>query len=411
MKFQNQDKFKGLGFVDIITSYGNEDDLHNLRYDHFELEYRKATEMVNCVILKPTKACNADCSYCYAPPIDGNKWDLDKFKKFFLKIEPYLLKDAIFVWHGGEPMMMGANFYRDAREFVNFRGRRDISFTMQTNLLKYSTEKWKNIFKDIFNGNISTSYDPDETNRTIKGDSVKYNKIFKQKLTQYLSDGFSVMLISVFGKNNIDYADDLLNMAIEYNNHNYHVVPKFNRLFAGGRQKDASNLLEKGEYGLLLCHLLDRWVDEELNFPISPLDSLIRAFNSPHLKTCPWNNSCAGSILNIETNGDVYGCDDIKSIEQSEGEYCYGNLNDNWVSELLNSQNFRKMSSRSYSYPAECGHCDFFSVCRGGCVKDAIAAGGVDAAIFDCQSWKLVFNKIFELSQKGKLDNIIKIIN
>ena len=32
------------------------------------------------VIAKPTKSCNADCSYCSAPPDGAGQWSLEDFK-------------------------------------------------------------------------------------------------------------------------------------------------------------------------------------------------------------------------------------------------------------------------------------------------------------------------------------------
>ncbi|MBI5871977.1 radical SAM protein, partial [archaeon] len=74
------------------------------------MEKRKQTT----VIIKATKNCNLRCSYCYIP-FDQRKRVMDdqtlenmtqKFLANFQKVT--------FIWHGGEPLLNGLDFYRKA---------------------------------------------------------------------------------------------------------------------------------------------------------------------------------------------------------------------------------------------------------------------------------------------------------
>ena len=69
---------------------------------------------ISTVIIKPTKGCNADCTYCCAPPDGAPKWDIETFKKVFDAMEPRLNPSAILIWHGGEPMLLGPKFFSEA---------------------------------------------------------------------------------------------------------------------------------------------------------------------------------------------------------------------------------------------------------------------------------------------------------
>ena len=48
------------------------------------------------VIAKPTRVCNADCSYCSSPPLEemGSNWEpewnFETFKNYFDKVFPYM---------------------------------------------------------------------------------------------------------------------------------------------------------------------------------------------------------------------------------------------------------------------------------------------------------------------------------
>ena len=61
---------------------------------------------------------------------------------------------AYWIWHGGEPMLMGTEFYLKTYEYAREQMRihkKLINFSMQSNILGYN-KKWKQF---IFNlGNI-----------------------------------------------------------------------------------------------------------------------------------------------------------------------------------------------------------------------------------------------------------------
>ncbi|WP_274036120.1 hypothetical protein [Vibrio parahaemolyticus] len=67
--------------------------------------------MINTIIAKPTKDCNADCAYCSSPPDMDGHWTFERFKTIFDLISPKLAESAVWIWHGGEPMLLGDKFY------------------------------------------------------------------------------------------------------------------------------------------------------------------------------------------------------------------------------------------------------------------------------------------------------------
>ena len=77
------------------------------------------------LMLKPAGSlCNLDCSYCYyldKSEIYGGReprMDLDGLERY---VKTYIsacgLEDVTFNWHGGEPLILGLDFYRKAVEF------------------------------------------------------------------------------------------------------------------------------------------------------------------------------------------------------------------------------------------------------------------------------------------------------
>ncbi len=151
---------------------------------------------ISTVIIKPTKGCNADCSYCCAPPDGAPKWSIEEFYDIFDALEPRLHPNATLIWHGGEPMLLGVEFYRQAHDYAISR-HPGIRFSMQSNMLAYN-KRWRNAFRDVFQGSISTSWDPDELCRTVKGSQELYSRLYHAKMAQILDDGWRPKVISTF---------------------------------------------------------------------------------------------------------------------------------------------------------------------------------------------------------------------
>ena len=74
------------------------------------------------LIFKETEACNSNCIYCDVIARKKPKTiSMDHLKKVFVYINEYLEKfpNEYFsiVWHGGEPLIVGVDFYRKVLEF------------------------------------------------------------------------------------------------------------------------------------------------------------------------------------------------------------------------------------------------------------------------------------------------------
>ena len=70
-------------------------------------------------IVKPVDGlCNLSCSYCYTSKIKNSKKcmpaeTLKKVIDYFFRDQ----NDIEFIWHGGEPLLAGLNFYQKIVKF------------------------------------------------------------------------------------------------------------------------------------------------------------------------------------------------------------------------------------------------------------------------------------------------------
>ena len=108
---------------------------------------------VSTPIVKPVNGlCNLSCSYCYASGLKEcvaeNHMRVETLKSvidFFCCEQDYIE----FIWHGGEPLLIGLDFYRKAVEFQRYwkqKGKKIINF-IQTNATLITPE-WIHFFNE-----------------------------------------------------------------------------------------------------------------------------------------------------------------------------------------------------------------------------------------------------------------------
>ena len=148
--------------------------------------------MMATLILKVTEKCNSNCYYCDVVRKEktGQTMPLDTLETVFKRVDEYLRghpEDRVEVlWHGGEPLLPGPDYYRTAISFFNkycSETKNRVNHSIQTNLTCFN-EEFVDIFRSLGIGAAGTSYDPEPY---IRGpgkriDSDEYNRKFMRAL-------------------------------------------------------------------------------------------------------------------------------------------------------------------------------------------------------------------------------------
>jgi len=338
-------------------------------------------------------------------------------------------------------MLMGPDFYRECAAYVESQNRK-INFSMQTNLLLYKSKRWKSIFEEIMGGSISSSFDPDEKNRTIQGSSEKYTKTFMRKIQEVTEDGFRPLVIGTYTESTAHLAHAMYEKSLSLGEKAFHL--RFNYQYPAGRASEDGALISPETYGKTLIELYNRWIKEVPHFLITPLDQMLNKITGVDTARCPWTKECGGRFLEIEPNGDLYNCGDMADL--GNPAYRFGNVLDGtlnkskaafldndkfdgmvkfvgamgdpeytpvedrrYSSELMTTPAMLRMQRRSFDLPQDCKSCRHFEECEGGCMRDAaLFDRGLGGKFYYCQSWKMVFDRIKESILTGEADNVLK---
>lgn len=383
---------------------------------HVLLQQPIQQQTIYVVIAKATRFCNADCYYCSSPPLTEKSlkegepmWDFATFKKYFDKVFPLMVEGSYWIWHGGEPMLMGPKFYLEAYDYALTqmeKFNKYINFSMQSNLLNYN-EKWYPVFSEVIKGSLSTSFDPDEVSRTVKGNPETYNRLFKKALDKVLDDGFRPMVIGVYNEENAHLMHKMYDWSLSKGEQGFPL--RFNYCNPSGRYEGTGEAIKPETYGTKLIELYDRWIKDVPPFTITPLDQMFKkVLDIDGEGHCPWTRRCGGRFINIEPNGDIYNCSDFADIGK---QYCFGSLNDDntTLTQMLNSSPALKVKRRSVQLPVSCQNCEHFSDCEGGCMRDSVLYNhGLYGKFHYCHSWKMVFTRIKESIMNGEADGIVR---
>lgn len=343
------------------------------------------------LIIKPTKQCNASCRHCSADKSLHQRLgagDVVTVVSNILKISARPVTDIEFIWHGGEPMLMGPDFYREVHNLLPKKfPALGFRYGMQSNLLAYGEEPgWKTVFSEVFNWRISTSYDFHSDLRRLSpsGTSAEYFFKWMANVRRFQDDsGGRVHSICVLSRMNFQRTIEMMDEANALG-----IDIKLNCLYPAGSALNMRNeMITPHEYGIALERSVIHWakrygMDNSIYSQGVDLLRVVRSGRGPrHEMRCQFNNACAGYFYGIEPDGSLYNCGECAD----QGIYPLGNA----LTGDCNMDNMLELRYAEVDIPPECLDC---GICNGGCKKQRfIAYGHLKGKTPFCRAWKRLY--------------------
>ena len=348
------------------------------------------------VIAKPTHDCNLNCKYCYLDKdVEKGKMSDQLLAQAIQKVSDFA-ESSHWIWHGGEPLLMGTDFYRLIKEIQENYKKKGKQFfnSIQTNgtLITSDLIEFCRQTKDF---HIGVSIDgPEELHnktRIYSGGNGSFKDVIKGR--ELLKDkGIGSGAICVINLNNIDYPQKLYSF---FKSEKINV--KFNPLIKSGRALD--NLSELGitpkQYGdflLKLWKIYNKDVEREgrLTIDIDPFMEVIGNLGTNRPLGCNYSISCRDSFISIGPEGDIYPCGRFDGIK----EFWMGNIKQDTVEEAVNSKINIKLKERSLENVTGCSECNFGKICNSGCIHNAYCNGNTFGKDPYCSSYKMLFSEM-----------------
>lgn len=374
-------------------------------------------------IIKPTHNCNLDCRYCYIEKSaeDGtmNTVTLENSIKKIIEYNNRIRKSTHFIWHGGEPLLMGVDFFRKVYTLVQkYRMELSVKNSIQSNGTLI-TDELIQFSMDVNDFNIGLSIDGPaklhNTTRPYKNGKNSFDDVYRA-IKRMKKFGYSkgIGVIVTLSQYNLPYMDELYSFFKE-NRINF----KINPIITAGKARNCfeNMAITPLDYAKAMIELFDLWFyEEEYHIYINPLAFIVGNIMTGTPIGCHFKRTCRNSFISIGPLGDVYPCGRF----DGSFEFKLGNINKTNLEEIFASEVYTKLQCRVPEMIDECKQCEFMKICNAGCFHNAlITTGSIMEKDNFCTGYKMIFrhinaaitneiNKIDQLNKSKDVQHVTK---
>ena len=345
-------------------------------------------------LIEPFAGCNMSCAYCYSDIFSNKKMSLKTLEMILSRLKEYSEENNIpkidIIWHGGEPMSAGLNFY----EYMIFLCKKNGYGNLFKHYIKTNgtllTDEWCRFLSknDI---QVSVSLDGpleinDQTRKMRSNNENSYDIVIKKTklLKKYsIPYNFLVVVSKVNYKNPEELYSFFRGLCVSFK-----VNPVMKSRFKSSEFKELQ--ISSNQYGTFLTRLFDIWMkDENSPIRIGTLDTYIRNVATGKPYNCQHKKSCINHILGIKHDGTASIC----SRFQDKSSF---NLTELKISDLKNFIPFSEVAIR-YDLLGKCKTCEFYHICYGGCPDNSYSYyDNYMKKDHFCSAYKMIYSKIKE---------------
>jgi uncharacterized protein len=378
------------------------------------------------LLAKPTGAiCNLDCEYCFFLSKEllypGSRFRMaDELLETYVRqlIEAHARSPEVTVaWQGGEPTMMGLDFFRRSVELAEkYRmPHQRIAYTIQTNATLIDDE-WAEFFEHsgfLVGVSIDGPKEIHDTYRVDKGGKGSFDRVMAG--------------LGHLRQRGVEW--NALTTIHAANQHRGSEVYRFLRDECGARFMQFIPIVERatpetigvatqgwGEgvrgrplytqegtlvtdrsispegYGRFLIDVFEEWVRRDVGeVYVQMFDVALANWYGEPPGLCVHSETC-GLALAMEHTGDLYSCDHFV-----EPDYKLGNIRDKHMLELIVLPQQKRFGlDKRDTLPRHCRECDVRFACHGGCPKDRFTEDpyGEPGLNYLCPSYKAFFHHV-----------------
>ena len=387
------------------------------------------------ILTKPTGAiCNLDCTYCFFLSKEalypGSEFRMtDETHEQYIRqlMEANRAEWVTVAWQGGEPTLMGLDFFRHTIELIERYKRSDqtVEHTIQTNGTRID-EEWAAFFAEHdFLVGLSMDGPPDihDAQRVDKGGKGTHAQVMRaaRHLTQAGAE-FNILCTvhAVNGDRGKEvyrfFRDEVGASFVQFIPIIERATPELIEIAEAGwgeGNKARPLYQQRGDlvttrsiggeqYGRFLVDVFEEWVRRDVGTVfVQMFDVTLSNFVGGPPSLCIHSETCGRSMA-MEHNGDVYSCDHFV-----EPDYKLGNINETHLIELASSipQMLFGMDKRD-KLTRQCRECDVRPLCHGGCPKDRFVKDmyGEPGHNYLCSGYQVFFRHVLPaLGAMGEL--------
>ncbi len=293
-----------------------------------------------------------------------------------------------FGWQGGEPTLMGVEFFEKVVSFQQKHGRSGaiVGNGLQTNatLIDERFAKFLNKYRFLLGCSLDGPADIHDLYRyTIDGQKT-HQRVLNgiQHLKQNKVEFNALVLVS---QANVKHAARVYDYLIGKGLFHHQYIPCVEFDEYGALQPFA---ISGEEWGDFLCKLFDLWFENHTRkVSIRHFDAILSKLVEGKASICTMDSNCCQYFL-VEYNGDIYPCDFYV-----EPGMKLGNIMENSWEELLRLQQYKTFGQQKAAWNSQCDTCQYLSLCQGDCLKNRNFTGNNPGNLSQlCAGWQQFFD-------------------
>ena len=356
------------------------------------------------LLAKPSgAACNLACAYCFYLDKEqlypGSSLRMpDEVLKAYIK---QLLRsqhgpEVSVAWQGGEPTLMGPDFFQRSVALVNRYKRpgQQVSYSLQTNGTRLD-ETWCAFFKEhafLIGLSVDGPRAMHNAYRVDKGGQGSFDQVQRawELLQEHEVD--TNILCAVHAANECQplevyrfFRDTLQARFIQF-------IPIVERQEPGTGSLVSARSVQPAAFGHFLVEIFDEWVRRDVGRVfVQTFDSALASWYGLPANVCIFQETCGLSLV-LEHNGDLYACDHFV-----EPAHRLGNILQTPIRELVGSSRQRQFGlEKRERLPGACRQCDVRFACQGECPRNRFvkAPGEQEGINYLCAGYQLFFHHI-----------------
>ena len=378
------------------------------------------------LLAKPTGAiCNLDCKYCFFLSKEmlypGSRFAMaDELLDAYIRqlLESQAGPEVLVGWQGGEPTLMGVEFFERSIEYVRKyqKAGQKVTYTIQTNGTRLN-DAWCAFFKEhsfLVGLSVDGPREMHDALRVDKGGRGTFDDVVRgwECLNRH---GVDVNILCTVNAANADhpvevyrfFRDELKTHFIQFIPIVERVTPEMLPLANAGWSERGSDsrplyVLEGNcvtdrsvgseQWGRFMIGVFDEWVKADVGTVyVQMFDAALASWLNLPASMCIFSETC-GSALAMEHNGDLYSCD-----HYVEPKHRLGNILETHMLQLITSkQQLEFGQAKRDTLPRYCRECPVKFACHGECPRNRFIStpDGEPGLNYLCAGYKAFFTHI-----------------
>lgn len=372
-------------------------------------ERRRASGQFS-LLVKPAGAdCNLNCAYCFyrgARRLYGET-DSQRMTGEVLQrvVSSYLGTSQPcygFGWQGGEPTLMGVEFFRAVTRLQTEHGRPGsvVVNAVQTNGTLITDEMaglWAE-YRFLVGVSVDGPRPLHDRYRRDEQGAPSHRSVMAgvERLRRAGVRHNAMVLVT---DANVRQAAKVYDYLVAHGFDSQQYIPCV-EYGPGGELLPCA--VDADAWGDFLCALFRRWYPRDVGrVSVRLFDELVARLGGGDGSQCTMAPACGGSVV-VEHNGDVFPCD-----FQVRSDTRLGNIMDQDWDDIVGSARYLAFRARKGEFHPSCGECEFLSLCGADCPKSRGSewrSSSAERSVL-CEGWKRFFTiavpRLEELGEGG----------